>query len=279
MENSDCSYLNYNRTVIFTSAYDGIPQTILLNLIAWILLLLLFTLMRSQAFDYGRLALVNSGSINKRWTQLFYAHGNTNEEIVNSFGSNESRGESPLATPQVSTSQVNPNLNRQPSVIDKGFFAWIPVTWQLTKEQVHRHSGPDAVHYLSFQQHLIIVMGVICACSMIVVLPVNLQGTLNNGDGTFGQTTVSNISPESSWLWVHVIFAILFVPLVILIMRKSSGRNAGKVAATKTVMITNIRKPGEKPNKTSEKLSLHVVISEINDHSFLFCLIAYFINS
>lgn len=217
--------------------------------------------MRSQAFDYGRLALVNSGSTNKRWTQLFYAHGNTNEEIVNSFGSNESHGESPLATPHVSTSQgvsnLNNNsnsLNRQSSVIDKGFFAWIPVTWKLTKEQVHRHSGPDAVHYLSFQQHLIIVMGVICACSMIVVLPVNLQGTLNDGDGTFGQTTVSNIKPDSSWLWVHVIFAILFVPLVILVMRKSSGRNAGKVAPTKTVMITNIRKPGEKPNKTSENV-------------------------
>ena len=203
--------------------------------------------MRQQAWDYGRLALVNSGATSKRWTQLFYAHGN-NEEIVNSFGSGDRNeggngGETPII-PEVSTSQMNPGVSRQSSVIDKGFFAWIPVTWKLTTDQVLRHSGPDAVHYLSFQQHLIVVMAVITCVSMFIILPVNLQGTLNDGDGTFGQTTVSNIKPDSAWLWVHVVFAVLFVPLVILVMRKSSGRNAQKIAPTKTLMITNIRKPG-----------------------------------
>lgn len=42
-----------NKTTIITNLYEGIPQTLILNVIAWFFLILLFTLLRQQAWDYG----------------------------------------------------------------------------------------------------------------------------------------------------------------------------------------------------------------------------------
>lgn len=212
--------------------YEGIPQTLILNLIAWVFLITVFTLLRQQAWDYGRLALVNSLS-GKKWTQIFYAYGN-NQEIVNSFA-NE------MQSP--TDSEMHVQYDRQPSVRDSGFFSWIKATWNLRREQILRHSGPDACHYLSFQEHLIIVMGIITFISIVIILPINFQGNLSGDINTFSHTTIANLSPDSPFQWVHTIFAILFVPLVVLVMRRSSGRNAVKVASTRSVMITGISKP------------------------------------
>lgn len=210
----------------------------MLNVIAWIFLILLFTLLRQQAWDYGRLALVNSVT-GKRWTQLFYAHGN-NQEILNSL-SNEMLPSSELHLDQGDDARVR--MSRQQSVVDSGFFSWIWATWRLRRDQILSHSGPDACHYLSFQHHLIIVMGVITFVAIVIILPVNFQGHLSGDTNSFSHTTIANLSPDSSWMWVHVTFAILFVPLIVLVMRRASGRNAFKVAPTRTVMITDINKP------------------------------------
>lgn len=137
------------------------------------MLILLFTLLRQQAWDYGRLALVNSAT-GKRWTQIFYAHGN-NQEILdtlsNEMNSNQDgNGEMEQETePQVRV------LRQQHSVVDAGFFSWIKATFKLRKEQILRHAGPDAVHYLSFQQHLIVVMGTISFISIVIILPINFS--------------------------------------------------------------------------------------------------------
>lgn len=224
-------------------------------------LILLFTLLRQQAWDYGRLALVNSIT-GKKWTQIFYAHGN-NQEILDSL-SNEMSDQSPS---DVESSPETPTvrMHRQQSVVDSGFFSWIIATWKLRRDQILRHSGPDACHYLSFQQHLIIVMSIITFISIVIILPINFTGTLSGDINSFSHTTIANLDPglrllyfvfipssfvyvifvflDSYLIWVHTIFAILFVPLVVLIMRRSSGRNAFKVASTKTVMMTGISKP------------------------------------
>ena len=179
--------------------------------------------LRQQAWDYGRLALVNNSNVKKRWTQLFYAHG-TDVELSSSPSSN-------------GTSSQN-----MPTVSDGGIFSWIWITLKLNKEQILLHSGPDAVHYLSFQMHLIVVMAIITFVSVAVILPVNYQGTLSSDLHSLMQTTISNLKPESKLLWIHVFVAIMYVPLVVLIMRRASGRNAFKTASTRTIMITNISK-------------------------------------
>ena len=209
----------------------------ILNIVAWVVLILLFTLLRQQAWDYGRLALVNSIT-GKKWTQIFYAHGN-NQEILNSLSNEMTSPDSPVDSPD----NVRIQMHRQQSVADAGFFSWIWVTWKLRREQILRHSGPDACHYLSFQQHLIIVMGIITFISIVIILPINFTGELSGDVNSFSHTTIANLAPDSSWFWVHSIFAILFVPLVVLVMRRASGRNAVKVAPTRTVMMTEVSKP------------------------------------
>lgn len=202
---------------------------------AWTFLILLFTLLRQQAWDYGRLALVNSIT-GKKWTQIFYANSGNNEEILNSL-SNEMIA--PVETPDSASIRIT----RQHSVVDSGFFSWIRATWKLRRDQILRHSGPDACHYLSFQEHLIIVMAIITFVSIVVILPINFMGTLSGDINSFSHTTIANLDPKSPLMWVHTIFAILFVPLVVLVMRRSSGRNAVKVASTRTVMMTEVMKP------------------------------------
>lgn len=214
---SACGYYNKTNILNFNNPYEGIPETLILNIVAWVFMILLFTILRQQAWDYGRLALVNSNGENKRWTQLFYAHGTNDVE-----------------TPDPSRNGV------APPVVDRGIFSWIWATLRLKKDQIFMHSGPDAVHYLSFQQHLMIVMAVITFVSIVIILPVNFQGNLSGDETSFGHTTISNLEPGSSLLWVHVIVAILYVPLVVLVMRRASGRNAFKTAPTRTIMATNI---------------------------------------
>lgn len=214
-----CLVTRHNKTLI-TNTYEGIPETLILNFVAWVFFVLLFTVLRQQG-DYGRLALVNANGDKKRWTQLFYAQGTDQEPEP--LGQRSSR---------TSTSSSNPP--------DRGMFSWIWVTLRLKKDQILLHSGPDAVHYLSFQQHLMTVMAIITFISLVIILPVNFQGTLIADKHAFGHTTISNLPADSPLLWIHVIVAIIYVPLVVLIMRRTSGRNAFKTAPTRTIMATNI---------------------------------------
>lgn len=187
----------------------------------------------------GRLALVNSAT-GKRWTQIFYAHGNS-AEILNSLSELSSSHDN---SPDMETTEgPSARITRQSSVMDSGFFSWIFATWKLRRDQILSHSGPDACHYLSFQQHLIIVMSVITFVSIVIILPVNFQGKLSGDVNSFSHTTIANLAPDSKLMWVHVTFAILFVPLIVLVMRRASGRNAAKISPTRTIMVTGINKP------------------------------------
>ncbi|XP_022223869.2 calcium permeable stress-gated cation channel 1, partial [Drosophila obscura] len=233
---SYCSQVS-NRTSFFTSAYNGIPETLILNTIFWVLLILLFTTLRHQASDFGRLALVNSNGSKKRWTEIFYSRATSIIEPQS--------GTSTQATPRPSVNSQNSGDSTPLSPVhpEQGLFGWIWITFKLRKETILLHTGPDAVHYLSFQQHLMAVMALVTLISLAVILPVNF---LNGPKDTpydvnaFGRTTMANLSPESPWLWVHTIITILYIPLVVLIMRRASGRNAFKKAATRTIMISNI---------------------------------------
>lgn len=177
-----------NNTRILTTLYEGIPETLLLNVIGWLIFILLFSVLRQQAWDYGRLALVSSSGDNKRWTQLFYAHmsedaggggasnGNGNAPngstaTINSMTSNGTSSAGPsgidVMSAGSSSTSIHETIQRsssqnthihKPSSIDRGFLSWIPATIRLTRDQILDHSGPDAVHYLSFQQHLMCVM-------------------------------------------------------------------------------------------------------------------------
>lgn len=281
--NGSC-FIAKNRTTLFIAAYEGIPDTLIVNVIAWVFLMLLFAVLRQQAWDYGRLALVNLTGERKRWTQLFYAQGSDEVRLsepntptlicdgsegerinvspqpgssnnnVNNDNNNGAagRGSSPLHSQRPASPESNghsrahrTNSNQSSGThpvhaVDRGFLSWIKITFMVSNDQIQMHSGPDAFHYLSFQRHLIIVMAVITFVSIVLILPINFHGTLSGDGKSFGHTTVSNLDPTSPLLWIHTLCAIAFVPLVVLTMRRSSGRYAGKVAPTRTIQITNI---------------------------------------
>ncbi|KAH8261554.1 hypothetical protein KR044_011142 [Drosophila immigrans] len=238
VQNNSYCLITGNRTTIFTSAYNGIPETLILNTIFWVLLLLLFTTLRHRASDY-RLALVNTNGNKKRWTEIFYSRAASVVEPQPGTSQN------PTPRPSVDShhSQGAESTPLSPIDADPGLFSWIRVTFKLRKETILLHSGPDAVHYLSFQQHLMVVMSIVTIISLAIILPINfLNGPSNDfyDVNAFGRTTMANLEPQSPWLWVHTIITILYIPLVVLIMRRSSGRNAFKKAATRTIMISNI---------------------------------------
>ncbi|XP_039954579.1 calcium permeable stress-gated cation channel 1 [Bactrocera neohumeralis] len=253
-----------NKSTIFTNDFNGIPETLLLNVISWLLLVGLFTALRHQAGDYGRLALVNSHGTRKRWTEVFYSRATSTvltptPEASTSRMQNDAEGGRGSITSNTSEPPLSPIHS------DQGFFAWIKITWKLQKEQIKTHTGPDAIHYLSFQQHLMTVMAIVTLVSIIIILPVNLFNGSTEGRtdlNAFGHTTMENVSPESPWRWVHVIVTIMYAPLIVLIMRRASGRNAFKTAATRTIMISNISASDR--NKTIIRHYIQELFPDVN---------------
>jgi steroid 5-alpha reductase family enzyme len=83
--------------------------------------------------------------------------------------------------------------------------------------------GFDCVQYLSFQRHLIFLASIVTLTSLVIVLPINYQGTPETDQiANFNQTTIINIKNEPRLLWVHVILAITFLFLSIAVMRHFS---------------------------------------------------------
>ena len=111
-------------------------------------------------------------------------------------------------------------------------------------DQIRAKCGDDAVQYLSFQRHLIVLTTIITLISLGVALPLNFQGNLKGDEKQFGHTTLSNLDPDSWYLWIHVGLSILFVPVAIYIMRHFSIRlEIPEVEATipsRTLMFSKI---------------------------------------
>lgn len=214
---SDVCMPNSTKYSIITDVYQGIPETLTLNLICWICLLLLFAILRRTAWNYGRLALIRRSGI--RWTRLFYRNNDQETLVVDNGNGDES-----LAS------------------IDSGCCSWLPAIFRISREEIKAKCGPDAVHYLSFQRHLITMTFIVTLISICIILPINFQGNLQPGVNSFGHTTLSNLDPSSKWLWVHACMGILFLPLSIIIMRRCTGRKPPAESVTASVMITNISK-------------------------------------
>lgn len=72
----------------------------------------------------------------------------------------------------------------------------------------------DAVHYLSFQRHLLILLGLLTICSIGILLPVNLSGDLlggiftsvflKNENNTHTENRLPYIVLKNILLWIHL---------------------------------------------------------------------------
>lgn len=225
-------YVIHNKTHLIYGGYEGIPENLLINFLGWILLLSLFTVLRKKAWNYGRLALVQKYESRTKhlgfsqynvWTQLFYGKETDTGKIA---------GEAD------SVSSLEFNMH-----IDKGLLSWIPALFKIKDEQILAKSERDAVSYLSFQRHIIVYMMIVCVISIVIVLPINFQGTLEGGKKEFGHTTLANLNPQSRLMWVHVTLAFLFLPLGIFFTRRFSKKLELREVTTsvsRTLMITRV---------------------------------------
>lgn len=219
--NSCNAYVVHNKTSWLNTGYEGIPENLLINFLAWLVLLSLFTVLRKKAWNYGRLALVQK--YESRWTQLFYGQDSDTGKVAGEVDS-------------VSSLEFNMQL-------DKGYLSWIPALFKIKDEQILAKSGRDAVQYLSFQRHITIYLMIVCIICISIVLPVNFMGKLEGGRNQFGHTTMANLDPQSPLMWIHVTLAFLFLPLGILFTRRFSKKLDLKevtTSASRTLMITRV---------------------------------------
>ncbi|CAG09064.1 unnamed protein product [Tetraodon nigroviridis] len=160
-------------TVLNGDQFGGVPLVLLLDFIVFVVLLFIFSIIRRNFWDYGRLALLA-----------------------------DHEGE----------------------------------------EKVKSKCGVDAVHYLSFQRHLLILLMVLTVSSLGIILPVNLSGDLL--DNEFGRTTIGNIEIGNNLLWLHTVFAVVYLILTVVVLRRHTSQMKGMPRETtrNTLFVCSVPK-------------------------------------
>ncbi|KAJ3606815.1 hypothetical protein NHX12_026334 [Muraenolepis orangiensis] len=167
--------------------FGGLPVVLQLYLGVFLILVLLFSAIRKKLWDYGRLALVSDSK-------------GINVSARRRFG----RMASSVDEPETET----------------GCCSWLPFVIAMDSEKVKARCGMDAVHYLSFQRHLIFLLTMVTVCSLTIFLPVNLSGELlGNEPFDFGRTTIGNLRKGNKLLWLHTVFAVLYLILTVAVLR------------------------------------------------------------
>uniref|UniRef100_A0A8C2CRV8 Transmembrane protein 63A n=1 Tax=Cyprinus carpio TaxID=7962 RepID=A0A8C2CRV8_CYPCA len=169
VDNSSC-FSATQSTVLKGVYFGGVPIVLLMNFVIFVVLLIVFTLIRRRLWDYGRLALIA-----------------------------ETEG--------------------------YGCCSWLTFIVKLDETLVQERCGVDAVHYLSFQKHLVILLLLICVLSVTIILPVNLSGDLLGNDPySFGRTTIANLKKGDLLLWLHTVFAVLYLMITVALWEMCSGK-------------------------------------------------------
>ncbi|XP_061602643.1 CSC1-like protein 1 [Cololabis saira] len=212
LDNTTCFSSNQS-TVLTGLNFGGVPLVLLLDFCVFILLLVLFSIIREKFWDYGRLALV-----------------------ADSEGFNES---------------THRRYGRMKSTVSLGeeyeseFCSWLPYILRMDEEKIKEKCGMDAVHYLSFQRHLIILLVIITITSLAIILPVNITGDLlRNDPQSFGRTTIGNLKTGNNLLWLHTVFAVIYLSLTVVLLRlhTSQMKGMGRETARNTLFVCSIPK-------------------------------------
>uniref|UniRef100_A0A3Q1BDD7 Transmembrane protein 63A n=1 Tax=Amphiprion ocellaris TaxID=80972 RepID=A0A3Q1BDD7_AMPOC len=166
-DNSTC-YNPSQNTVLSGLEFGGVPIVLLLDFIVFLVLVIIFSIIRKKFWDYGRLALVadNEGS---------------------------------------------------------GFCSWLPYILRMDEEKIKSRCGMDAIHYLSFQRHLIFLLGVITVTSLAIILPVNMTGDLLSGF-KFTPYIQKYTITVNDLLWLHTVFAVLYLFLTVLLLQRHTSQ-------------------------------------------------------
>ncbi|KAG9330555.1 hypothetical protein JZ751_023897 [Albula glossodonta] len=131
---------------------------------------------------------------------------------------------------------------------DNGFCSWLTAIFRIKDEEIREKCGEDAVHYLSFQRHIIGLLVVVGVLSVGIVLPVNFSGDLlENNAYSFGRTTIANLKSGNNLLWLHTSFAFMYLLLTVYSMRRHTSKMHYKEddLVKRTLFINGISKYAE----------------------------------
>ncbi|XP_058021508.1 CSC1-like protein 1 isoform X2 [Ahaetulla prasina] len=210
---NDTEYTTRNGTYCYSSArgttvlqgvtFGGVPTVLLLDVICFLMLLLIFSIIRRRFWDYGRIALVS---------ERYF-------EVIES------------------TSVIEEPHS------EEGFCSWMISAFRMHDDEIYDQCGHDAITYLSFQRHLICLLIVVTMLSLCIILPANLSGDLLDKDPySFGRTTIANLRIGNNLLWLHTIFAVIYLILTAVFMKHHVGsiRYKKESIVKRTLFITGL---------------------------------------
>uniref|UniRef100_A0A8C2Z3E2 Transmembrane protein 63B n=1 Tax=Cyclopterus lumpus TaxID=8103 RepID=A0A8C2Z3E2_CYCLU len=180
-----CYSARIRSTVLQGLPFGGVPTVLALDFMCFLVLLFVFSILRKVAWDYGRLALV---------TDADRRIGQRSERVASAMHSET----------------------------DNGFCSWLTAIFRIKDEEIREKCGEDAVHYLSFQRHIIGLLVVVGVLSVGIVLPVNFSGDLLDEHGS-----IEMIDPcisRTNLLWLHTSFAFMYLLLTVYSMRRHTSK-------------------------------------------------------
>ncbi|KAM6166697.1 CSC1-like protein 1 isoform 2-T2 [Erethizon dorsatum] len=209
-----------NSTVLQGVTFGGIPTVLLIDVCCFLLLILVFSIIRRRFWDYGRIALVSEADSNAKFQRLSSTSSSEQQDFENELGC----------------------------------CPWLMAIFRLHDDQILERCGEDAIHYLSFQRHLIFLLVVVSALSLCIILPVNLSGDLLDKDPySFGRTTIANLETQNDLLWLHAVLAVIYLSLTVGFMRHhtQSIKYTEETLVRRTLFITGL--PGDAKEENVER--------------------------
>uniref|UniRef100_A0AAY4B4R6 Transmembrane protein 63B n=1 Tax=Denticeps clupeoides TaxID=299321 RepID=A0AAY4B4R6_9TELE len=206
-----CYSARIRSTVLQGLPFGGVPTVLALDFMCFLVLLFVFSILRKVAWDYGRLALVTDADR--------YVASALHSETPDRYE----------------------RLTSVSSSVDFEHCDW-------QDEEIREKCGEDAVHYLSFQRHIIGLLVVVGVLSVGIVLPVNFSGDLlENNAYSFGRTTIANLNSGNNLLWLHTSFAFMYLLLTVYSMRRHTSKMHYKEddLVKRTLFINGISKYAE----------------------------------
>ncbi|ERE90096.1 transmembrane protein 63B [Cricetulus griseus] len=237
-----CYSARIRSTVLQGLPFGGVPTVLALDFMCFLALLFLFSILRKVAWDYGRLALVTDADRLRRQER---------ERVEQEYVASAMHGDSHDRYERLTSVSSSVDFDQR----DNGFCSWLTAIFRIKDDEIRDKCGGDAVHYLSFQRHIIGLLVVVSVLSVGIVLPVNFSGDLlENNAYSFGRTTIANLKSGNNLLWLHTSFAFLYLLLTVYSMRRHTSKMRYKEddLVKRTLFINGISKYAE-----SEKIKKH----------------------
>ncbi|XP_042166634.1 CSC1-like protein 2 isoform X3 [Oncorhynchus tshawytscha] len=230
-----CYSARIRSTVLQGLPFGGVPTVLALDFMCFLVLLFVFSILRKVAWDYGRLALVTDADRSKKC----FSGLEEREYVASALHS-----EAPDRYERLTSVSSSVDFDQR----DNGFCSWLTAIFRIKDEEIREKCGEDAVHYLSFQRHIIGQLVVVGVLSVGIVLPVNFSGDLlENNAYSFGRTTIANLKSGTNLLWLHTSFAFIYLLLTVYSMRRHTSKMHYKEddLVKRTLFINGISKYAE----------------------------------